>query len=463
VDADKMSRVSVFEGDAKVSASGKAVAVHEGFGTRVAKGKPPEPPEPLPVAPTWLSAAPGPRILVGAATAQQTLSWEEGAAAYRLQVSHDSAFNDLLLDEKPSAERTRTVALPPGRYFTRVWAINAKGMAGPPGPVWTLDVLAVKAEGATPGEGGFHAPGPVKLNIDAPPGVPVFLDGKALASGAVTVSEPGKHELTAGSAKVSVEIAPPPPPPAPPPVVVAPPPPPPRPPPALTSYVQSRVAAGPLVDPWRDTRPELELSLQSIGGDGASGLVRAGARFEAARVWAEAGIVNAGQGGRFAGLGAMVYLHEGEILSLGIGGEFNGPISGGSDPLLRSNVRVLATAGARIDRFAISTTQAAFAAGAAGWNGNLAASYRLAGDFFAQASVEGATVRAGPANDKGGALVGGLRYGDGMFDISLAGRAGLYGGGRDLWSPGSVLLSLRWSGFSLPAQPEKTHKWVPPY
>ncbi|HEX4381654.1 MAG TPA: FecR domain-containing protein, partial [Myxococcales bacterium] len=267
VDADKMSRVSVFEGDAKVSASGKAVAVHEGFGTRVAKGKPPEPPEPLPVAPTWLSAAPGPRILVGAATAQQTLSWEEGAAAYRLQVSHDSAFNDLLLDEKPSAERTRTVALPPGRYFTRVWAINAKGMAGPPGPVWTLDVLAVKAEGATPGEGGFHAPGPVKLNIDAPPGVPVFLDGKALASGAVTVSEPGKHELTAGSAKVSVEIAPPPPPPAPPPVVVAPPPPPPRPPPALTSYVQSRVAAGPLVDPWRDTRPELELSLQSIGGD----------------------------------------------------------------------------------------------------------------------------------------------------------------------------------------------------
>ena len=64
--------------------------------------------------------------------------------------------------------------------------------------------------------------------------------------------------------------------------------------------------------------------------------------------------------------------------------------------------------------------------------------------------------------DTPGALAG-LRYGDRTFDITLAGRAGMCAGGRDLWNAGALMVTFRWTGFGLPERPAKKHKWVPPY
>ncbi len=206
VDGKKMSRVSVYEGDAKVAAAGSDVRVPKGFGTRVAEGEKPEKPRPLPPAPGWASAAELLKLALGGGKAAVPLRWErvQGAARYRLQLARDEGFNDRFLDATIAAPAAGAEAadVPVGRYFARVSAIDGSGLVGMPSATRAVRVAAAKVERGGP---ACAAPGEVKLALEDLPDLDVTLDG-APARGPLSVRRIGMHELRV-SAKGEAEGA----------------------------------------------------------------------------------------------------------------------------------------------------------------------------------------------------------------------------------------------------------------
>lgn len=98
--------------------------------------------------------------------AAATLSWQPvpEAAGYRVQVSRDAAFKDLLIERDSPATSVDT-GLPPGAYFWRVASLRGNGQPGPwgdarafavrrvPGPV-ALEVYNSRLRFAWPAEPG---------------------------------------------------------------------------------------------------------------------------------------------------------------------------------------------------------------------------------------------------------------------------------------------------------------------
>ena len=216
VDDKRMSRVAVFNGQAKVAASGAQVEVPRGKGTRVEQGKAPEPPRPLLPAPSW--NVPGPRevlLALGGGPLPHVMKWQPvtGAASYRAVLARDESFNDAVAEASSLESSTTTLdtgTLPPGRYYARVQAVDALGLPGMPSAPRQVTIVAVKVE-----RGEVQAPnqvigrGQVKLSVDPSLGLSLRVKGKAVGS-EVTLLTPGLHTVGlegAGSA-VSAEVLP---------------------------------------------------------------------------------------------------------------------------------------------------------------------------------------------------------------------------------------------------------------
>lgn len=139
VDAIARSVVSVYQGEADVSARGSRVTVPSDHGTSVRKGQAPRPARPLPPAPAWDGLPP--RIDVVAApggTGAFEARWlpVPEAARYRVELARDRAFSRVFVDIVMGAgiRAFRADQLAPGTCWARVAAIDAEGLEGRPTP-----------------------------------------------------------------------------------------------------------------------------------------------------------------------------------------------------------------------------------------------------------------------------------------------------------------------------------------
>ncbi|MDI3290121.1 FecR domain-containing protein [Polyangium sp. 15x6] len=143
--------VAVFDGKAAVQSGGKTVSVPKNYGTRFEGTAPPAAPRPLPPAPRWEDGGSPSVVLAPPGTAVLTTSWNpvEKAKAYRLEVSRDEGFHDLVVREEIPAEvrSFRAEKMPPGLYRVRVRAIDVEEYLGVASDVRTIDVVAAELRG----------------------------------------------------------------------------------------------------------------------------------------------------------------------------------------------------------------------------------------------------------------------------------------------------------------------------
>ncbi len=162
VDAQKTSMVSVFRGNAKVSAQGKSVQVPDDFGTYVKKGRPPAPPRRLPRAPRWSQGVHEAFVPMTPTQGQEMLElrWHgnTGDTRYRIEAAVDPRFRDVYWDDlvasapaptdsssasvpsspppsSPSAPSLQRYGLPirkAGDYYVRLSALDKDGLESRP-------------------------------------------------------------------------------------------------------------------------------------------------------------------------------------------------------------------------------------------------------------------------------------------------------------------------------------------
>jgi hypothetical protein len=200
VDAQKMSRVSVYDGQAEVAAQGQRVQVPKGHGTRVAQGKVPEKPRPLPEAPQWAGGNRSVRLLMDGQGVDEELGWAavKEAAHYRVELARDERFNDAVHKEsvQAGADALRSVArtLGPGLYYARVRAVDAAGLVGSPSEVRHVEVLRVKASRGVVGPQGIQGATRVEFAVDNAEALEFRLDGVPVTH-PVRVESVGTHTL----------------------------------------------------------------------------------------------------------------------------------------------------------------------------------------------------------------------------------------------------------------------------
>lgn len=200
VDAQQMSRVSVYDGQAEVSAQGQSVQVPKDHGTRVEKGKVPEKPRPLPEAPAWAGGERSVRVLLDDKGVDEELAWApvKDAASYRVELARDERFNDKVHGETVQAgqESLKSVAhaLAPGRYFARVRAVDASGLVGKASPVRLVEVLRVKTERGSVGPRGIRGTLGVDFAVEGAESLDFRLDG-APTTHPVHVETVGSHTV----------------------------------------------------------------------------------------------------------------------------------------------------------------------------------------------------------------------------------------------------------------------------
>jgi hypothetical protein len=198
VDAQQMSRVSVFDGQAEVSAQGQSVQVPKDHGTRVEKGKLPEKPRPLPEAPRWAGGAHSVRLLLDDKGVDEELAWApvKDAASYRVELARDERFNDRVHAETVSAEGLKSLAraLGVGRYYARVRAVDAAGLVGKVSAVRSVEVLRVKTERGVVGPQGLQGTYPLDLAVEGAESLDFRLDGVPTTH-PVRVETVGTHTL----------------------------------------------------------------------------------------------------------------------------------------------------------------------------------------------------------------------------------------------------------------------------
>lgn len=161
VDASKTTRVSNHVGKpAKLvskTAKPKAVVVDPGFGSRVAVGKDPAPPKPLPPPPVWQDV-PAIALSPNGHGAVMTGAWAPvtAAASYRVELARDKELTSIALRAQvpASAARFEIQSVPPGDYYLAVAAIDADGFeskASEPRPVHVVALQLPAAAVVTPG------------------------------------------------------------------------------------------------------------------------------------------------------------------------------------------------------------------------------------------------------------------------------------------------------------------------
>jgi hypothetical protein len=472
VDRQKMSRVSVFKGDASVVGVGKPVAVPSGFGTRVEKGKAPETPTPLPEAPRWNAPVQG-LVTAFSSEVPVQLGFDSAARAakYRVQIARDPGFNDRAFDQVVDAGPV-TAKLLPGTYRARVWAIDAKGLDGPPSAEKELQLVSIHASGGAPDANGvLHGKAGTKLTLElqGAPDLPLALDGwqplPLAQQRSLQIEAPGIHTLSTPAGAFRFEIDPPPaaeppPPPRPP----APPPPPPPPPPkraipevgetrgplgsantttggtALpTGFLERGFIAQVRVQPEFGTptnRDKVFLSALDLEvGTGGLAIFASGTLIPNYLNGNTLGFPTVGIQGRIAG--------DAE-LGLTIGGDVSLNLAHDADGLESSRARAWVAGVWRIDRFSLSTTQAITPAQfGTGYEGNLIAGWFFCPGFIVQAELDGDAAGLCPS---GGCLAGAASIGvRGRWKILEAGagiRTGLGVEGRMFWGEPAGIFTL---------------------
>jgi hypothetical protein len=146
---DETQVVFVYKGKVDVTAKGKTVTVVEGFGTEVPKAAPPLDPKPLstfkdfnPAEMTSITPPSPLEITKGAvvvsapkkeiASPSKTLVSKDLLAQYRLQLSNDKTFSQVIIDKvipTGTAFDLKKESVPDGNYFMRVAFIDAEGRA----------------------------------------------------------------------------------------------------------------------------------------------------------------------------------------------------------------------------------------------------------------------------------------------------------------------------------------------
>lgn len=159
--------VSAFLGSARVVAQGSAVTVQESQGTIVERGRPPEPPRPLPKAPRWLDAAGKPTddapaaivALLPGLKADWEAAWEAvpRGARYRVELATDKDFHQVVYDVEVGAGVTRMklADLKKGRYYVRLGTRDERMLESKPAAPRQLDIVPIElARAAVVSSGG---------------------------------------------------------------------------------------------------------------------------------------------------------------------------------------------------------------------------------------------------------------------------------------------------------------------
>lgn len=137
-DAQKTTRLAVYEGSSMIDAHGKTREVVRGFGSKAELGKEPTVPHPLPIAPTWASIPANVLPFTGASTQPIIAEYDLTPANPRImqwhvQVARDESFRDIASDTLvPVAIKRLEIQTPsPGHYIARVSALDDDHFEGP--------------------------------------------------------------------------------------------------------------------------------------------------------------------------------------------------------------------------------------------------------------------------------------------------------------------------------------------
>lgn len=220
VDGEGTTRVAVHQGDAasvsRPNGAGR-VSVRAGMGTRVARGRPPTPPRPLPPAPTWSADTPRTFLSLGGHGATLRGAWGAvpNAHRYRVEVARREDGRDLLASVEVAAEVTELELhrLPAGTYYVRVATIDEERFEGRPAQPVEVTVLSAQVvpPGGTPAP--VREPDPFGLEAidsglaeldfesvpESPPSAPRFSRLSVPADvdcGDTTLREVGRREVT---------------------------------------------------------------------------------------------------------------------------------------------------------------------------------------------------------------------------------------------------------------------------
>src|SRR5262249_24874197 len=125
---------------------------------------PPVPPRPLPPAPTWAPGGSGSTTLAPGGVGLITASWNPvpAALAYRVELSRDPEFRDLISREEVPATTTafRGERLPVGTYYLPVRAIDKEEYLGIAADSRAVRLVDAKLESGA----GSLKPGEVTAN-----------------------------------------------------------------------------------------------------------------------------------------------------------------------------------------------------------------------------------------------------------------------------------------------------------
>ncbi len=178
--------VSVFEGSAEVASRGTIVQVPSAHGTSFRSALPPEPPHPLPPPPRWVQN-PTKVVLAPAGQGVLTASWAPvaNAKAYRIELAHDRDFHQpLVRQEVPSDVLSlRAEALPPGRFFLRVRAIDTADFLGIASEVREVLLVGAEVEFGRLQGGQIRTSPYGVVQVEPGPGLELSIDGQAFALG----------------------------------------------------------------------------------------------------------------------------------------------------------------------------------------------------------------------------------------------------------------------------------------
>ncbi len=134
VEAGDATRLEVLDGEVELHSEGHSLAVPALRGSLTQRGTGPSAVQQLLAGPASLRE-PQDKQVVRAAAFDQRFSWSSvpGAVAYRVEVSRDENFFDLIEEVLAGGELSAPIrGLDEGTYFWRVSAIGANGFEGPP-------------------------------------------------------------------------------------------------------------------------------------------------------------------------------------------------------------------------------------------------------------------------------------------------------------------------------------------
>lgn len=126
INPDKSSTISVYEGEAEISAQGKTIVVNQQHSTTVAMGSAPSDPKLLPDAVQLIAPAHGDTFFYRDLSPRVTFSWKKtaGEKKYSFILARDPQFQHLVLEERPTEPHCVFGNLKDGTYYWKVSVLD---------------------------------------------------------------------------------------------------------------------------------------------------------------------------------------------------------------------------------------------------------------------------------------------------------------------------------------------------